>query len=436
MTGEAGRGSAWRTPTAVAALGLSAAGIGLWLGSPGPRVLPVEAAAHFDGGFLERAAAYARLKYSFWAAATILKWGALAALIAFGGGHSLARAASRPALRRRWWTAFFAMALLLAALALVGLPLSYASGYRVERAFDLSTQTSAQWALDWLKIQAFWIAVYSALAAGFLACLARWPRGGWLVAALGGGAVAVAGTFLAPRVIDPLFHDFTPLANEELEGQIVAVGGSAGLDIGRVVVMDASRRTRRLNAYVTGLGATRQVVLYDNLLDEAPRDELLLVVAHEIGHAAERHVRQGLLWALPGIAAGAWALSALARWRARREARPGGRRRGPRLTDPGDPAGLPALWLATSILLLLSNPLSSALSRGMEAEADWIALELTRDAATFIAVEERLTRSNLSPVTPPGWIVRWFYSHPPVLDRIGMAKYWLETVPRLQSRSR
>ncbi|MBA3583682.1 MAG: M48 family metalloprotease [Gemmatimonadetes bacterium] len=427
MSGEAGRGSAWRTPAAVAALGLSAAGIGLWLGSPAPRVLPVDPAAHFDGAFLERAAAYAGLKYSFWAAATILKWGALAALIAFGGGRSLARAASRLARGRRWWTAFFAMALLLAALALVGLPLSYASGYRVERAFGLSPQTSAQWALDWLRIQAFWSAVYSALAAGFLACLARWPRRGWLVAALGGAAVAVAGTFLAPRVIDPLFHDFTPLANEELEGQIIAVGRSAGLDIGRVVVMDASRRTRRLNAYVTGLGATRQVVLYDNLLEEAPRGELLLVVAHEIGHAAEGHVRQGLLWALPGIAAGAWALSALARGRARREAR---------LTSPWDPAGLPALWLAASILILLSSPLSSALSRGMEAEADWIALELTRDAATFIAVEERLTRANLSPVTPPGWIVRWFYSHPPVLDRIGMAKYWLEAVPHLQSRSR
>jgi STE24 endopeptidase len=229
--------------------------------------------------------------------------------------------------------------------------------------------------------------------------------------------VAVAGATLAPVLIDPLFADFRPLGDPGLAREIVTMGERAGLDIERIRVVDASRRTRRLNAYVTGLGATRQVVLYDNLLERAPRDELLLVVAHELGHAGERHVRKGLLWAIPGIFAGAWLLAGVAQWQAARD---------PSLAGPGDPAGLPLLWLAVSILLFLSSPIEGTISRRMEAEADWIALELSRDPDTFVQVTRRLARANLSPVTPPGWIVRWFYSHPPVLERIGMAEFWRE----------
>ncbi|HUP01810.1 MAG TPA: M48 family metalloprotease [Gemmatimonadota bacterium] len=405
----------------VAAVGLAAAILGLILGGADPRIVPVDPYAHFEDGFRDRAASYAGLKYSYWAAATVLRWGTLAALILLGGGFALASRARRLARDRRHLAAFGAALLLFLLLDVIALPLSFASGYRAEQTFGLSTQSAGGWALDWLKRNGFWAVVYAALATGFLACLRRWPRYGWLAAGAGGALVAILGTFAAPRVIDPLFHDFTPLADPGLEREIVALGERAGLDIGRVRVMDASRRTRRLNAYVTGLGATRQVVLYDNLLAKAPPGEVRLVVAHEVGHAAEGHVRRGLLWSIPGILIGAWALAALARRRAARDQR---------LDGPGDPAGLPLLWLATSVLLLLSSPLSSVLSREMEAEADWISLEVTGDPDTFVAVTERLARTNLSPVTPPGWIVRWFYSHPPVLDRIGMAEYWRSATDR------
>jgi STE24 endopeptidase len=121
------------------------------------------------------------------------------------------------------------------------------------------------------------------------------------------------------------------------------------------------------------------------------------------------------LWAIPGIVFSAWLLAGIARWRADRDAR---------LAGPGDPAGLPLLWLAVTLLLFVSSPIESAVSRRMEARADWLALELTRDPDTFVAVERRLARTNLAPITPPGWIVAWFSSHPPVLERIGMAEYW------------
>lgn len=389
--------------------------IALLAGGPDPRVLPLEPAAWFDPGFRRLSAEYAETKYALWAAATILRWGALAGLIALGAGPALAVLGRRLGRGRALPSAFFAALLLLAALALVAFPLTLASGFHVEHLYGLSTQSITGWLVDTARRLGFWISVYAAGAAGFLACLRRWPRRGWVVAALAGALVAVAGTTVAPVVIDPIFADFTPLADRGLEAEIVAMGTRAGLEVDRVRVVDASRRTRRLNAYVTGLGATRQVVLYDNLLERGPRDELMLVVAHELGHAAEHHVRKGLLWAIPGVVFGAWLLAGIARWRAGQD---------PRLTGPGDPAGLPLLWLAVTLLLFVSSPIESAVSRRMEAGADWLSLELTRDPDTFVAVERRLARTNLSPVTPPGWIVAWFSSHPPILERIGMAAYW------------
>lgn len=408
--GDLGRFAAWALVGTVAAIGLAVA-----LDGPDPRVLAVDPADQFAPETVEAGRVYADLKLAFWGAGTLLRWGALAGLAVGGGGHVLARAGRAIGRGRSAPAAFATAVLALGLVAIALLPIAYASGHAVERAFGLSTQSRLGWALDWLRATGFWTLVYGAAAAGFLACLARWPRRGWLVAAGGGVLVAVAGTFLAPLAIDPVFHDFAPLADAELEAEIVDLGAAAGLDVGRVRVMDASRRTRRLNAYVTGLGATRQVVLYDNLVERAPREELLLVVAHEIGHAAGHHVRTGLLWALPAIVAGAWGLAQLAGWQARRD---------PALAEPADPAGLPLLLLAVSLALFLSSPVASAIGRGLEADADWSALELTADPDTFVRVRERVARTNLALVDPPGWLVAWAYSHPPVLERIGMAEAW------------
>jgi STE24 endopeptidase len=156
------------------------------------------------------------------------------------------------------------------------------------------------------------------------------------------------------------------------------------------------------------------VVLYDNLVERAPRQEVLLVVGHEIGHAAANHVRKGLLLSLPMIVVGAWALARLARLQARETSLPG----------PGEPAGLPLLWLALSLGLFMADPALQGVRRSMEADADWASLELTRDPQTYVRTAERLTIANLMPVEPPRLLVFWLYSHPPILDRIGMARYW------------
>lgn len=420
MIAGAGR-AALRLGLGGLALAALAVAVTLAIGRRDPRVLPVDPGVVFDPALRRTAADYAAIRYGLWATGSILRWGTLAAMVALGTGGVLAAAGRRIVGRSAFASAFLTAALLLATLSLVALPTAYMGGHEVERAYGLSTQDVAGWLADWSKRRAFWIPLYSVLLAGFLWSIGRWRRRGWMVAAAGGTAVAALGVYLAPRLIDPLFHDFRPLEDRSLANEIVTLGRRAGLDVERVVVMDASRRTRRLNAYVTGFGATQQVVLYDNLVERAPRDELLLVVAHEIGHAAKNHVLQGLLWAIPAIVVGIGGLTALARWQAS-PGNPLGARAG--VTNPADPAGLPLLWLAVSLALFLTSPVQSALSRKVEAEADWISLELTRDPDTFVAVSKRLARTNLSPVTPPGWLVDWLWTHPPVLDRIGMAEYW------------
>ncbi|MFN2421735.1 MAG: M48 family metalloprotease [Gemmatimonadota bacterium] len=395
-------------------VGVASVVVALALGRRDPRVMPVDADAHFPPEHVDLATHYANLKYSYWAAGSILRWGTFAGIVALGGGAAIAAAGRRGTRGRSFPTAFVASVLILGLVAMAGLPVAFQSGWRTERGFGLTSQSAAGWLFDWTREQAFWIVVYSALAAGFLAVLARWPRRGWMVAAGAGCLLAMAGLFLAPRVIDPLFHDFAPLEDRELAREIRALGARAGIDIRRVVVMDASRRTSRLNAYVTGLGATHQVVLYDNLLEQAPRPEVLAVVAHEIGHTAAHHLRKGLLWSIPLILVGAWALSALARLQARERG----------LEGPGDPAGLPLLWLALSLGLFFVSPALNSIQRTMESEADWTSLELTRDPRTYVETADRLTRANLMPIDPPRWIVFWLYTHPPIRDRLGMARHW------------
>lgn len=418
---SAGRRSVGLVALGLAAVALASVTIGLLVGGRDARVLPVDPAAHFPPEQQELAAAYAGVKYSYWAAGTILRWGFLVALIAMGGGPALARLGRRIARGRRFPAAFLTAFLLFGMLAVATLPIALQSGWRTERAFGLTGQTVAGWLADWLREGGFWIALYSVLAAGFLLVIERWPERGWRIAAAGGVLVAVAGLYAAPRVIDPLFHHFAPIEDAQLEAQIQELGRRADVAIDRVRVMDASRRTNRLNAYVTGLGATHQVVLYDNLVDNAPRPEVLLVVGHEIGHTADRHLQRGLLLVLPLIVLGAWAVSGLARVQARERG----------FASPGDPAGLPLLWLAVSTGLFMAAPAINGFQRGMEADADWTSLEITRDPQTYVATAERLTRANLMPMEPPRWLVFWLYSHPPILDRLGMAKYWAAENPRL-----
>ena len=304
------------------------------------------------------------------------------------------------------------------ALGVVGrlatLPLSARSEV-VLRRYGLSTQTWPSWLLDAAKGVLVGAAL-TALALLALVALARRTRAWWAWGALATAALVVAGSFAYPLVVEPVFNRFTPLPAGELRTDLLELARDDGVDVDEVLVADASRRTTSLNAYVSGFGGSRRIVLYDNLLEQADPAEVRLVVAHELGHAAERDVLVGTLLGALGAAAGVCALALLLSWT------PLLRRAG--ADGMADPRVLPLVLAVVSVVTLLVAPGTNLVSRRVEARADVHALDLTRDVETFVAAQKRLALTNLSDLEPHPVAYAFFATHPGVTERLSLAREW------------
>jgi STE24 endopeptidase len=205
-------------------------------------------------------------------------------------------------------------------------------------------------------------------------------------------------------VLDPLFNRFTPLPAGELRTEVLDLARRAGVEVGEVYEVDASRRTTAANAYVNGLGATKRVVLFDTLLREFTPAETRLVVAHELGHVRHRDVAFGLLW-LALVAP--FATLAVAR-------------AVERLTPPGASA-VPAAALVLTLVTPGVGVVYNQLSRAIERRADAFALELTGEPDAAIGLERRLTLQNVGDPAPPRWLQALMGTHPDTMERIGQA---------------
>jgi STE24 endopeptidase len=316
-----------------------------------------------------------------------------------------------------WWgRAFLFPILVLGTLTLLRLPLSFWRGHLRERRWGFSTQTAGGWLLDRAKGFAV-AAVLSAVAVLAFVALARALPGAWPAAAPPGAALLVLALgFAGPIVLEPLFNRFRPLGDPALAGQLRALAESAGVPVRDVLVADASRRTRRENAYVSGLGGTRRIVLFDNLLDASEPRQIRLVVAHELGHRRAGHVERGTLLAMAGSAAVVLVLWGLLSWPALLEAIGA--------SGPGDPRVAPFLFLVVGVFEIIGLPLGAALSRRWEREADRSSLELTRDPEAFESAHRRLARANLADLEPPRAVYGLLFSHPTPPERIAAARAW------------
>jgi STE24 endopeptidase len=288
---------------------------------------------------------------------------------------------------------------------LAGLPFAAVTLIR-RRDFGLSDQGWAGWLLDQLTALGIQAVLVSIAVAGAVWLAGRLGRRWWIAGAPALAAIAVLFIVAQPLVVQPLFNRFEPLADTRLSGRIEELAAGMGVDVDEVLVADASRRTTTANAYIAGLGPTRRVVLYDTLLDgRFTEGEILVVSAHELAHVERRHLWKGLAWftllAVPGVFLLAWVTSRL-----------GGL--GPRLV----PLGL-ALAFA---YVLLTQPLANAVSRRYEAEADWLALQATRDPGSAVGLEQGFVRTGLADPDPPGWVTFWLGTHPTPMQRIAMAE--------------
>jgi STE24 endopeptidase len=282
-----------------------------------------------------------------------------------------------------------------------------------ERAKDvgLVTQSWTGWLGDVVKSEAIGIVVAGAGGMLLVVALRRFGRRWWVPGAVAVVAFGAVITYVAPVVLEPLFNTFKPLPPGDLRQDVLRLARQAGVDVGEVYEVDASRRTTAANAYVAGLGNTKRVVLYDNLLRDFKPAEVRLIVAHELGHVHYRDVPHGLLYLAIVAPFGMLAVARLAE-RVRPRGAP---------EDPG-PAWVPAVALSVAIMVPVITTVSNQLSRAVELRADRYSLGLTHDPETLIQMQRRLVIQNVSDPDPPRAVTFLLGTHPPAVERIGLAE--------------
>lgn len=317
----------------------------------------------------------------------------------------------------------FAYAFMLGGL-LVSLPFDL-WGEALNQRAGLSNYTAGSWIWDLVKAQLLSAAVLSFLVFGLFGLVRRMPRRWWL--ALGvPTAVLLAVWGLVSPYRARVFHDFRPLDDPALVAHLEGLAEREGFELSAVKVVNASRTTNALDAYVTGIGPSRELVLFDTLVKAMTPAEIEVAFAHELGHLRNENLPLRSALAGLGLLALLWFLARVLRW--------GGTRFG--LEGPGDYRALALLFLAGSLVLLPLGPLQNAWSRHEERRADRVALTLTGNPEAFVTLQTKLARVNRADVDPPRWAVVWFAGHPSVHERIATARWYRSRLRELARRGR
>ena len=286
----------------------------------------------------------------------------------------------------------------------------------VRRRYGLSTRSWGGWAVDVAKGYGIGL-VFTLIVLLVVVGLARWSSQWWwaLGATVGAGLVVVV-SFAYPVVVEPVFNKFDPLPAGGLRTSLLALAEADGVPVEDVLVADASRRTSSLNAYVSGLGTTRRIVVYDTLLDSASDREIELIVAHELGHVKNRDLALGTLMGATAVALAVCALALLGRW--------GWLLDRASVPSLGDGRSVALTLAVLAVLGLLSGPAQSYVSRRIETRADVHSLELTNEPTAMIEMQKRLSVRNLSDLDPSPLVFGLFATHPTAPQRTALARTW------------
>jgi STE24 endopeptidase len=398
---------------------LVAAEAGVRLLRPRDRAIepaPVAASDYFTPEEIAHARAFRRPQRALGLAGAAADAALLAALVARPPAM-LARRYRRPVA-----AAAATGAALSAGMTAATLPIAAASRARSLKV-GLATQSWPGWASDVAKSTAIGAVFAGGGGAAAVGLMRRFPRTWWAPGAGALFAFGVLTTYLGPVVLDPIFNRFTPLPAGRERTDVLDLAQRAGVDVGEVYEVDASRRTTAANAYVNGIGRTKRVVLFDTLIRDFTRDEVRLVVAHELGHVRHDDVRRLLAYLAIVAPAGAFAVACVT------DALE------PRGVEPG-PLAVPALALAALIVGAPVNAIANRLSRRIEARTDQFALELTNAPEPFIGFEKRITVKNIAEPEPPAWAELLFGTHPTTLERIGAAVAFRESARPAERRTR
>jgi STE24 endopeptidase len=299
---------------------------------------------------------------------------------------------------------------LMAAQTVMGIPFSLYRNFRIENKYGFNTMTLKLWLTDLFKGLAIGAVLSSIMVVAALWLVTWSPEWWWLWVWLFFLAFSIFLMYLSPYVIEPLFFKFEPVKVEGLEERIRTLMEKAGLKVSRVFQVDASRRSRHSNAYFTGIGKVKRIVLFDTLLQQMTQEEVLAVLAHEVGHWKKKHVLKRIVMTEVMVFCGL----ALAFHLVQGDRLPGliG------MTSASLPAKAVILGFLASIVTFPLTPLFSWLSRRDERESDRFASELTGDPGAMASALVKLSKENLANLHPHPLYAAFYYSHPPVVERI------------------
>ncbi len=292
----------------------------------------------------------------------------------------------------------------------LSIPFGLYSTFKIENKYGFNTLTPRLWISDFIKSFIISTIMMSIVAFAGLWLIDWSPRYWWFCV---WGFLLVFSVFVmyvSPYVIEPLFNKFTPIEDESLKNGIIDLTERAGIHARKILRVDASKRSRHTNAYFTGIGKTKRIVLYDTLLEGMQRDEILSVLAHEIGHWKKRHLLKTLVILEASSLAGLYIVFRLVQSDLLTSLF--------RIGQDTLVAKFVLLAFIAGILSLLLSPLMNALSRRHEREADRVSYELTGNAQSMVNAFVKLSKENLSNLFPLPLYVALYYSHPPILERI------------------
>ena len=320
---------------------------------------------------------------------------------------------SRGTEQQKWaiWRNAKYLFLLSFLLFILQFPLNYYQ-YKLSKSYGISTQQFSSWMRD--NVIDFWIDFgMSVLIVSVLYWLIKKsPKKWWFYAWALTVPFSIFLMFIQPVVIDPIYNDFYPLKDKALEAKILSLAAQADIPAEHVYEVNMSEKTNALNAYVTGIGDNSRIVLWDTTLNRLSDEEILFIMAHEIGHYVMKDIYIGIAEYLLMTLIGLWLIAKIMPWFIRRYGAQ------LKIEKMSNIHSLPLFLLISSVLLFFSSPLSNAISRYQEVRADEYAMELVEDPEAAVSSFQNLTKSGLSEVNPPT-LVKWFrYSHPPMIERI------------------
>src|SRR5271165_4534316 len=308
---------------------------------------------------------------------------------------------------------FIYLLLLLLISKAIGIGLDY-YGYRLERRYKLSTQRFRAWIWDEFKGFLVGLVLGGVVVELLYFTIRQWPQYWWLLAWALFMVLFVVLAQLAPVVLFPIFYKFEPLDNEELRRRLVVLSERAGTRVRGVYRWRLSEKSKKANAALTGLGATRRIILADTLLDNYTPDEIEAVLAHELGHQVHRHILKSIFVqaaiTFVGFFAANWALHYAVDQHM--------------FEELSDFANLPLLALVSVVLSFLLMPALNAFSRFNERQADRYAFESIASVEPFISSMNKLAEQNLAERTPSKWVEWFFHSHPSISKRLEAAHAW------------